>query len=296
MRPGRAGDLPAVLGLWRADVLAGRRDCVPGPLHLSRYLGDFDWGARSRVDEGGDGSVMGAVLVSARQTEVGTVTQVDVSVRAGAADGLRNELLRWGLGISRAGGAVAAQVWCGRGHSQDIAALGASLVRPFWRMDRGVDAVPEPIPVRGYTLTDGAEVPVGGWAGVHNRAFADHWRFSPRSEAELMTGRAPHLRLMVRGLDGSPAALTVSQIEAYDRDPRPQPVGVVSSVGTVPEHRRRGLATWLVGESLRRLKESGACSYSLYVDGLSQTRAFDAYAKLGFQLAFEAEVWEATLQ
>ena len=47
-------------------------------------------------------------------------------------------------------------------------------------------------------------------------------------------------------------------------------------------------------EALRRLRAAGAREASLYVDGRSQTRAFEAYRKLGFDLAFVAEVWEAT--
>jgi ribosomal protein S18 acetylase RimI-like enzyme len=96
--------------------------------------------------------------------------------------------------------------------------------------------------------------------------------------------------------EGSPAALALGQIESYLEDPRLQPVGIVSSVGTVPEHRRKGLATWLVAELLGRLHEQGARAASLYVDGWNHTRAFDAYRKLGFELAFESEVWEAALQ
>jgi predicted GNAT family acetyltransferase len=95
---------------------------------------------------------------------------------------------------------------------------------------------------------------------------------------------------------GDPAALTLAHIEHYKADPRPQPVGVISSVGTLPEHRRRGLATWLVAEALFRLHLAGACHASLYVDGQNPTRAFDAYSKLGFELAFETEVWEARLR
>jgi ribosomal protein S18 acetylase RimI-like enzyme len=95
---------------------------------------------------------------------------------------------------------------------------------------------------------------------------------------------------------GSPAALTVCQVEGYSSDPRPQPVGIISSVGTLTDHRRRGLATWLVAEALLRLHQAGARHASLYVDGLNPTRPFDAYTKLGFELAFETEVWEATLR
>ena len=71
-------------------------------------------------------------------------------------------------------------------------------------------------------------------------------------------------------------------------------MGLVSSVGTLPEHRRRGLATWLVVEMLRRLRDAGARSASLYVDGQSPMKAYDVYRKIGFEVATEAEVWEAT--
>ena len=291
MRPGRADDLPAVLRLWHAEVRAGRIDCVPGEAHLQRLLAAFDWGARSRVVEDVTG-LEGAVLVAGRPTPQGAVTQVSVACERLE---LRRDLLRWGLDLSRAAGAVAAQVWVGRGHSDGLAKLGAEMVRPWWRMDMDLSATPpEPLPVDGYQLRDGDMVPAGGWSDVHNRTFADHWRFSPRQEAELVTGRPPHLALMVTTSEGTPAALTLAQIESYPLDAREQPVGIISSVGTVPEHRRRGLATWLVAEELHRLRVEGARSASLYVDGWNHTRAFDAYRKLGFELAFESEVWEAT--
>jgi hypothetical protein len=51
-----------------------------------------------------------------------------------------------------------------------------------------------------------------------------------------------------------------------------------------------------VAESLLLLLKAGAHCSSLYVDGLNETRAFDAYGKLGFRLAFETEVWEANFR
>ncbi len=293
MRPGRAEDLPSVLELWRAEVRAGRQDCVPGEVHLRRMLAGFDWSARSRMVEGA-GALEGAVLVSGRSTPNGAVTQVSA-----ACDWpeLRRDLLRWGLELSKAAGAVAAQVWCGRGHSDGIANLGTEFVRPWWRMDMSLASdLTAPEPVHGFELRDGNRVPAGGWSDVHNRCFAEHWRFSPRSEEELVTGRPPQLSLMATTLSGLPAAIALSQIESYVEDPRLQPVGVVSSVGTLPEHRRHGLATWLVAESLVRLRGAGARSASLYVDGWNQTHADDAYRKLGFELSFESEVWEATFR
>ena len=295
MRPGRSDDLARLIELWHEDVRRGRRDCVRDDAYLRRVTAGFDWGAKSRIVEGAGGAFDGAVLVSDRVTPLGTITAVEASTARDQKD-LLDDLTRWGLGLSRAAGAVAAQVWRGRGHTEGLGELGMELVRPWWRMDRALAGEPvEPLPVAGYRLSD-----AGGWRGpwmhAHNRAFADHWRFSPRTEEELMAGRLPELSLVALAQDGSPAALTLCQVETYSTDDRPQPVGIISSVGTLPDHRRRGLATWLVAEALVRLRRAGARHASLYVDGLNPTRAFDAYRKLGFELAFETEVWEATFR
>lgn len=297
MRPGRAADIPALVELWRLEVRAGRRDSVPREPQVQALLAQFDWAARSRVTEDEAGDVTGAVLVTSRESPEGTVARIDPAVARdeSASAGMR-DLTQWGLQLSRAAGAAAAQVWAGPGQGAVLESLGLQMVRPWWRMDRTLAGVlPAPTPVAGYKLLDGSTVPKGSWARMHNHSFADHWRFSPRSEEELMNGKVPELCLMaVTASSGAPAAVTLCQLETYLEDSRPQPVGLVSSVGTVPEHRRRGLATWLVAEALLRLCSLGGSYCSLYVDGLNETRAFDAYRKLGFDLAFEAEVWEAS--
>jgi ribosomal protein S18 acetylase RimI-like enzyme len=295
MRPGRISDLEALVQLWREEVRAGARDSVPQENDLRRLLARFDWEARSRViDE--DRHLAGAVLVSSRASSRGTVARIDpASAGANAAETM-HEIVRWGLHLSRASGAAMVQVWVGPCHKQVLRRLGLKMARPWWRMDRSLTAdLPLSTAVAGYHLQDGLTLPAGIWAEMHNRTFADHWSFTAQSEAELMTAKAPELCLMaVSASTGEPAALTLCQVESYTEDRRPQPVGMVSSVGTLPEHRRRGLATWMVAEGLQRLHAAGARAASLYVDGRSRTRAFDAYRKLGFALAFEAEVWEAT--
>jgi ribosomal protein S18 acetylase RimI-like enzyme len=296
MRQGRAGDLAGVLDLWTEDVRAGRRDCLPSDDRMARMLAGFDWEAGSRIVDGSAGKIDGAVLVSSRPAPVGTIAIVEASVAPDRPE-LLGDLTKWGLGLSKAAGPATALVWRGRGHSEGLDRLGLELVRPWWRMDRSLaDKPPAPFAVDGYELEDATSVPRDRWAAAHNLSFADHWRFTPRDVDELMVGRPAELSLMAMAPDGTPAALALSQIVQYKADARPQPVGMVSSVGTLPEHRRRGLATWLVAEALARLYRAGARHASLYVDGRNTTRAFDAYRKLGFDLAFESEVWEARLQ
>ncbi|MGA7912169.1 MAG: GNAT family N-acetyltransferase [Candidatus Dormiibacterota bacterium] len=291
MRPGRPADLEPLMVLWAADVREGRRDTVPRESHLRGLLAKIDWEARSRVVDEGHG-LAAAVIVTSRSTPQGVVAYVDAAGPPETA----LELTGWALTLSRAAGAAAAEVMSAQGHSGGLRKLGMEMVRPWWRMDRSLAGeLPESRPVSGYELIDGSRVRPGSWADMHNRSFADHWRFSPRTEEELLAGKTPPLCLMaVTEKGGLPAAVTMGQVEAYQDDPRPQPVGLISSVGTVPEHRRRGLARWLVVEVLHRLRDAGARHASLYVDGWNETRAYDAYYKLGFELAFQAEVWEAT--
>ena len=295
MRPGRAEDLPALVKLWRSEVREGRRDSVPREVELEKLLAQFDWGSRSRLVDNGAQGLAGAVVVTSRLHPEGAVARIDPAVAGGSSADVLRELVQWGVWLSRAAGAAAAQVWVAPGQRVVLRDLDLELVRPWWRMDRTLDGdLPTPAPVAGYELLDGLRLPRGSWADMHNRSFADHWRFSARSEEELMAGKSPELCLMAVTKAGEPAAVTLCHVETYADDARPQPVGLVSSVGTLPEHRRRGLARWLVAEGLLRLRSAGARHASLYVDGLNETRAFDAYTKLGFELAFEAEVWEAT--
>ena len=269
----------------------GRQDIVPTEARLRRMLGRFDWESKSRVVVR-DGRIAGSVIVIGRPSPDGVLANV---YAAGAPD-VYLDMVRWGVGFCRAAGAAVTQVFVGKSRAAGFAGLGLRHARPWWRMDRGVgDGLPRPEPVPGYQLIDGTGVHSRPWSDLFNGTFADHWRFAPRFEDEIVSDKAPELCLMaVTAAKHEPVALALGEIEWYAGDSRPQPVGLISSVGTLPAHRRRGLATWLVADVLRRLQAAGARHLSLYVDGENQTRAFEAYRKLGFEVAFEAEVWEAT--
>ena len=295
MRPGRAEDQAAFIRLLTREARDGRRETVPGRW-FARAIAAIDWEACSRVVAGADGELDGAVVVTHREYAIGVITRVEVAIAAAGDVELRRRLVEWGVGFSRAAGAAAAQVWLPRGQGDELAGLGLAKVRPWWRMDRPLGtAPPRPAPVDGYTMRVGGDVASGVWSDVHNRSFADHWRYSIRGELELMAGRAADLCLLAVDASDRPAAITLGQLETYEHDGRPQPVGIVGSVGTLPGHRRLGLARWLVEEILGRLQRSGARSASLYVDGMNPTGAPALYRSLGFEVAFETEVWEALL-
>lgn len=293
MRPGRFEDLPAMTRLWEQEVVSGLRDALPPEPMMHRVLAGFDWEACSRVVES-HSAMEGVVLVIRRAAEDLTIVRVEPAVAADADANLMPSLVLWGLGLARAAGAQVAQVWRGAGTSEWLSDLGLKPVRPWLRMDRSLASeLPLVVPVDGYRLLDPSEIAPGVWGDVFNHSFADHWRFKPRSDEQLRTG-SPELSLMAATAAGKPAAITLCEIEDHRVDLRPQPVGLVGSVGTLPAHRRRGLARWLVGESLVRLRDAGAATASLYVDGQNANRAADLYADLGFGVTFDTTVWEAT--
>lgn len=292
LRPGRLQDLSGLRSLWAHEVLSRSRDCVPSEAIIGRMMASFDWPSRSRVIEGSTG-LRAAALVLDHSTRGALVVRVETAARE-EADRLR--LLQWAVGLSRAAGAAVAQVWRPQGQTEGLAELGLTLTRPFWRMDRpNLENVPEvPLP-DGYGLSRTRRRRTA--TEVFNRSFAEHWRFQALDPDNLPPNTRPDdLELLALARDGTPAAVVWCEIEAHDPDLRPQPVGIIEVVGTVRAHRRRGLAHALTAEALRRLKRRGVASASLYVDGLNPTRAFDLYAHLGFSIAYQYDVFEASFQ
>ncbi len=290
MRPGRKEDLPWLVQLWRDEASTGRHDAPPGESRIRSLLRHFEWEARSRVVES-DGRLAAAVLLTSRGSPDGVIVTFSL---AGEPE-LCGDLTSWALRLARAGGASIVQAYVPTGR-RSLEEFGFHRARRWLRMDLALERMPQVRPLPGYRLKDGTEVPPGEWERMFNRSFADHWRFSPRSEEEIVGGKPPDLCLLAEAEGGAPAAITFGEVEEYPDERRAQPIGLVSSVGTLPEHRRHGLASWLVGEIVRRLSGHGARTASLYVDGDSAVRAPDMYRKLGFEVALESDVWEATVR
>src|SRR2546423_14425203 len=204
MRPGRVEDLPAMVRLWEREVLAGRRDSAPHGRFMQRILSGFDWEACSRVEEGASG-MRGIVLVMRRQAEDTTVARVEAAVTPDD-DQLLQALIGWGVALSRAAGAHVAQVWRAKGSAGWLSDAGLKPVRPWWRMDRRLDApLPPVVPVDGYHLLDPATIPPSAWVDTFNGSFPDHWRHTNRTADELRAGRRPAPHSMLADRAGRPA-------------------------------------------------------------------------------------------
>jgi ribosomal protein S18 acetylase RimI-like enzyme len=135
---------------------------------------------------------------------------------------------------------------------------------------------------------------------AHNAAFTRHHGSSERDPASwqvLFTGQRafrPELSTLVL-LDGAVAAYALVYI--YDSDTRATGVqdAYFGQIGTLPEHRGRGLASAAIGASLHAAAGAGCQVASLQVDSDNLTGALRLYEGLGFRTRRSSVSWARML-
>jgi mycothiol synthase len=186
----------------------------------------------------------------------------------------------------------------------DIALLekaGFAPVRWFFDMVRAnLDAIP------GRPLPGGLELrPIDRslarkvW-DADIEAFADHWGGFDPSEANFqrwMDNPSMDVSMWVVAFDGDEVAGGI--INVIDRDQNAA-MGVdrgwLQSVFTRRPWRRRGLATALIAESLRVLRDRGMTSAALGVDADNPSGAFGLYEGFGFEVDSRATAWRRSFE
>lgn len=154
-------------------------------------------------------------------------------------------------------------------------------VRYWYEMDRSVaDPIPDlPLPADLRVVTyDPA------WNDAlyvaHMEAFSDHWGFQRRPKEEFVkrfgTSFRPEQSVLAIAPDDSVAGYLLSG--AYS-DPTRM---TMETIGTRRAWRRRGVASGLIAEALRRYDKAGVTTASLGVDSKNPTGALGVYERLGF--------------
>jgi mycothiol synthase len=152
------------------------------------------------------------------------------------------------------------------------------------------DESPEPSLPAGYTLHTWEGVDHDEVREAHNRAFVGHYGFTPWSgemwSQWVADSRAfrPGVSLLARdGSGGIAAYIQSSEFEAVA-----QATGVreafVAKVGTLEEHRGRGLAGRMLRTALRRYRQEGYQRAALDVDSENPTGALGIYERAGFRV------------
>jgi ribosomal protein S18 acetylase RimI-like enzyme len=213
----------------------------------------------------------------------------------------------WGLGLSEA-----MLAWCGerflelaREHPSDrpaflqgyafggddasVAAfegLGYAAVRWDAEMLRpDLDDLPAVVVPDGYVLRPPEPEELPAVHAMMIAGFAEHWGEAEASDWELAEWiDDPRFRrdlVVVAWQGGSPAACVTNLLEpAPDGSVR----GLLDSVATHPDHRRRGLARACIARSLELLRGEGAGSAYLGVDTDNHNRALALYESCGFRV------------
>ncbi len=154
-----------------------------------------------------------------------------------------------------------------------------------------VVAAPEPTVPGGFGLSTWEGADQEEIRAAHNTAFVGHYGFTRWDAAmwrQWVTGSRnfrPELSLVIRdGAGGVAAYLQTNEFDAV-REATGKREAFVAKVGTVPEHRRRGLAGLLLRSALSRYRQAGFDLSSLEVDSQNATGALGIYERAGYATA-----------
>ena len=183
-----------------------------------------------------------------------------------------------------------------RGDEALLRETGFETVRYFFDMVRpNLDDIPEVALPDGLVLRPiDRSMAKQVWDG-DVEAFQDHWGGFDRSEAHLqrwLDNPSTDLSIWVVAFDGDEVAGGV--LNAIDRAQNAAmgyERGWLGSVFTRRPWRRRGLATALIAESLRVLRDRGMTTAALGVDAANASGALGLYEGLGFAVDTKAFAW-----
>lgn len=177
---------------------------------------------------------------------------------------------------------------------------GYEIERYFYIMVRPhLDDIPE------TALADGLEIrPVGPqdvrkvWE-ANGEAFKEHWGHRERTEDDYERFRKDPIQdpsLWKVAWDGDRVAGMVLNFIDHDENRELDRLrGYTEDIAVLPPYRRMGLATHLIAESLRTLKEAGMDEASLGVDVSNASGALGLYEGLGYRKIRETYAYRQTL-
>lgn len=168
-------------------------------------------------------------------------------------------------------------------------AHGYQAVRYFYRMQRDLA---EPIP--DVPLPDGLTLRTYGkdidrqLMEADDEAFRDHWGYEPMMQEDwdvFVIGKSefrPQLTFVV--MDGDEVAgFSINRVREQENKRLGINEGWIGSLGVRRPWRKRGIASFLLCESLRAFRAQGFDTAGLGVDAENLTGALQLYERLGFR-------------
>jgi ribosomal protein S18 acetylase RimI-like enzyme len=145
-------------------------------------------------------------------------------------------------------------------------------------------------------VTETPGVTISGWVPgrseevrlLHNQAFADHWgsgSIDPAAWEKRLSGHGIRLDLSVIALTGGEVVgYSLNEVFPDDEELLGRRDGWIGMLGVDRHHRRRGIASALIAESIDHFRRAELTHASIGVDADSPTGAHHLYYRLGFQL------------
>lgn len=133
---------------------------------------------------------------------------------------------------------------------------------------------------------------------VKNQAFTDHWGSAPTDAAgweAWMTGVGTRLDLSVAAVDTATGQLVGHCLAAHypaDEALLGRRDGWIQNLGVLRAWRSRGLASSMIGESLRRFAAVGFTHAAIGVDSDNPSGAHRLYRSLGFEPSHREVAYE----
>jgi mycothiol synthase len=296
LRDARAGDAPLIDAIW-----AESQDADGDPMRPSGgWWSLAGWATASRILEEG-GAAIGVAAIEYGSGDGAAEARLALLPprRLGRAP---EELVGATIELARTAGAPRVRLYAPSTASwatRPAWERGFRLARTQHVMLRPGDAPPARARavegVRIRALREGEEPEL---LAALNRAWAGTWNYralTPEALAADLAGREAGFLVAVEADDDGRIAGTVHALfDPAEANPDGGPYAWISNLTTAPEWRGRGLGRALLAAGLDYLRERGAGSVALGVDG-GDPAPMTLYRSSGFETLGEVEIWEGDL-
>jgi mycothiol synthase len=301
-RPLRYDDLPALHRLLLATAQADGNDRVDTLANLQTQFND-PWSpaeAYSQIALTADGQLAAYVrFFIAPEPKIECVAHLWYEVHpAFRGQGLEEAMLDWAEAhaaerLRAIESTLPRELRCGTPDTliANLARLevrGFAPIRYFYRMRRDLHApIPDLALPADFTLRTFDPAFARALHAAHEESFGDHWGHEPESFEEWKQfglssdNFRPEFTLLA--FTGEElAAYSINRVHTEDNARNATNDGHIGQVGTRRAWRKRGLASALICESMRRFKAAGYDAVTLGVDAANPTGALGLYERLGF--------------